>query len=123
MTLLKTSLPTLRFGSRWSSSKINITSELSSGRAESAAELRQPALFCSRLANALSRPAWRAPCVALLNHIHQRADIEVVSLTSSLWDRGWELYCDRRDKAWSLTDCISFLVMQDGGLTNALTAD
>ena len=29
----------------------------------------------------------------------------------------------RPDKAWSLTDCISFLVMEDNGLTEALTAD
>ena len=27
------------------------------------------------------------------------------------------------DKDWSLTDCVSFLVMQDRRLTEALTAD
>jgi uncharacterized protein len=29
----------------------------------------------------------------------------------------------RPDKDWFLTDCISFVVMQDEGLTDALTAD
>jgi len=29
----------------------------------------------------------------------------------------------RRDKGWSLTDCISFLAMQRHGLAEALTAD
>jgi uncharacterized protein len=29
----------------------------------------------------------------------------------------------RRDKEWSLTDCISFVVMKERGLTEALTAD
>lgn len=30
---------------------------------------------------------------------------------------------ERPDKDWSLTDCISFLVMKDFGLTDAFTAD
>ena len=29
----------------------------------------------------------------------------------------------RPDKGWSLTDCASFLVMQEAGLTDALTTD
>jgi len=27
------------------------------------------------------------------------------------------------DKEWGMTDCISFIVMEDHGLTDALTAD
>jgi hypothetical protein len=38
-------------------------------------------------------------------------------------DRGLALYAARPDKEWSLTDCVSFLVMQDHGVTEALTAD
>ena len=33
------------------------------------------------------------------------------------------LFAKRPDKEWSLTDCISFIVMQEYGLTEALTAD
>ena len=33
------------------------------------------------------------------------------------------LYSRRPDKEWSLTDCISFVVMSDEGLTEALTGD
>jgi predicted nucleic acid-binding protein len=33
------------------------------------------------------------------------------------------LYLSRSDKTWGLTDCISFLVMADQGLSEALTAD
>jgi len=33
------------------------------------------------------------------------------------------LYQNRPDKNWSLTDCISFVVMQEHGITEALTAD
>ena len=74
-------------------------------------------------ANMLSRPAWRAVGVALMNRLQQRPDVDVVLLSGDLWQRGWTLFSSRPDKAWSLTDCISFLVMQDRGLTAALTAD
>lgn len=33
------------------------------------------------------------------------------------------LYQSRSDKTWGLTDCISFVVMQQHNLTDALTAD
>jgi uncharacterized protein len=33
------------------------------------------------------------------------------------------LYGRRPDKAWSLTDCISFEVMTERGITEALTSD
>jgi hypothetical protein len=36
-------------------------------------------------------------------------------------DRGLALCADRPDKGWSLTDCISFVVMQDASLAEALT--
>ncbi|MFO0851905.1 MAG: PIN domain-containing protein [Gemmataceae bacterium] len=74
-------------------------------------------------ANTLSRPAWRAHGIALIEHLRQRPDVDIVPFTTDLWDRGWELYRTRPDKGWSLTDCVSFLVMQDNGLTDALTAD
>ena len=34
-----------------------------------------------------------------------------------------DLYDSRNDKQWSLTDCISFVVMQDYEITDALTGD
>jgi predicted nucleic acid-binding protein len=40
-----------------------------------------------------------------------------------LYRRGLELYGRRGDKRWSLTDCISFVVMEDEGLREALTGD
>lgn len=37
--------------------------------------------------------------------------------------QGIELYSQRPDKNWSLTDCISFQVMKSFGITEALTGD
>ena len=47
----------------------------------------------------------------------------VISLDSRLLDRGLGLMASRADKDWSLTDCISFVVMQEKGIEAALTAD
>jgi predicted nucleic acid-binding protein len=74
-------------------------------------------------ANALARPAWRQHAVALIDYLQERPAVDVVPLSQELWERGWDLYRNRPDKAWSLTDCISFLVMQDSSLVDAMTAD
>ena len=54
-----------------------------------------------------------------------RADLRttVVAGDSELFERGFDLFARRPDKNWSLTDCISFVVMRDFGLEKALTAD
>lgn len=48
---------------------------------------------------------------------------KVVALSDPLVERSLSLYSERSDKEWSLTDCISFVVMADEGLTEALTGD
>ena len=54
-----------------------------------------------------------------------RADRRVRTLAAdqSLLDRAIELYQRRPDKDWSLTDCTSFVVMEEEGITDALTGD
>ncbi|RIK82479.1 MAG: PIN domain-containing protein [Planctomycetota bacterium] len=52
------------------------------------------------------------------------ADPSMAVLAESHWlDRGVALFGSRADKAWTLTDCISFAVMSERGITSALTAD
>ena len=59
----------------------------------------------------------------LIRHVLNSPDFEVVSARPDLFDRGLQLHSRRSDKAWSLTDCISFIVMTERGLTEALTGD
>jgi len=49
--------------------------------------------------------------------------IKIIPVDTSLLRRGLEFYSSRKDKEWGLTDCISFVVMKDENLTDALTAD
>jgi uncharacterized protein len=74
-------------------------------------------------ANTFSRPDWRDKAIALINHVRARDDVEVLSCAGTIWDQGWQLFSNRLDKSWSLTDCISFEVMRERGLSDALAAD
>jgi uncharacterized protein len=51
------------------------------------------------------------------------ANVEVVSLDMRLYEEGAYLYASRPDKEWSLTDCISFVVMERESIVGALTGD
>lgn len=54
-----------------------------------------------------------------------RADdkVKITALDMALYQEGITLYQQRPDKKWSLTDCISFIVMRREGITEALTGD
>ena len=47
----------------------------------------------------------------------------ILPFSEDSFDWGRILFAARKDKDWSLTDCISFVVMQEHGITDALTAD
>ena len=53
------------------------------------------------------------------------ADVQtaVVRADRTPFEAGLQLYAQRPDKDWSLTDCISFVVMRENGLAEALTGD
>ena len=75
------------------------------------------------IGNALSRQRFRQQAVTLLNYLESEPSVEIVQITESLYQRALSLFQDRPDKDWGLTDCLSFIVMQDYGLTDALTSD
>lgn len=75
------------------------------------------------LGNACARAEDHADYLALLAGIRASPRTRIVPLDSGLWQRGLDLFAARPDKNWSLTDCISFVVMTDEGLTEALTGD
>jgi predicted nucleic acid-binding protein len=47
----------------------------------------------------------------------------VVPAGTQLFRRARDLFRQRPDKQWGITDCISFVVMQEHGISEALTAD
>ena len=75
------------------------------------------------LADALCLPHQRNEVLALFNLVATDPAFQLVHASGELIERGRKFYRDRPDKAWPLTDCISFIVMQDHGVSRALTAD
>jgi predicted nucleic acid-binding protein len=75
------------------------------------------------IGNALVRARYRESAVQLLAAIEADLDITVVALTDELFARAFRLFVSRPDKEWGMTDCVSFVVMTDRGLSEALTAD
>ncbi|MCP4699009.1 MAG: type II toxin-antitoxin system VapC family toxin [Gammaproteobacteria bacterium] len=49
--------------------------------------------------------------------------MRVVSVDTVLFHKALTLYRERGDKDWGLTDCISFVVMREQELTEAMTTD
>jgi predicted nucleic acid-binding protein len=50
-------------------------------------------------------------------------NITVVPQTRELFEAAFSRYTERVDKEWSLTDCISMLVMERNGIAGVLTHD
>ena len=72
---------------------------------------------------ALRAPNQRRIAVRIWDDLHNDPRCHVVSLSAALLKRGMELFRNRPDKAWSLADCASFVVMADHHLAEALTCD
>ena len=75
------------------------------------------------LGNALSAVRQRKLFFRLVLHLRSHPNVRIITASRDLLDRGFQLFSSRVDKAWSLTDCTSFVVMQEEGLTDALTTD
>ncbi len=72
--------------------------------------------------NSLAR-AFRSRAFEIINYLQTSDDVKVVRVTSTLFDDGFTLYRTHRDKEWGLVDCISFVVMRQAGIDEALTFD
>jgi len=75
------------------------------------------------IGNALSRQRYRAAAAALLQSLEADPKVEIVPLSAEVYADAFRLFRDRTDKEWGLTDCISFVVMKQRGIPEALTAD
>jgi predicted nucleic acid-binding protein len=75
------------------------------------------------LGDALARPRDRPGFLAVQRAVRHDRNFLVVPVSGELLRQGLTLYEARMDKEWSLTDCISFVVMRDEHLTEALTGD
>lgn len=73
--------------------------------------------------NAYSKAVDRRKAHEIVARVRSGSDCELVVANSELFEAGLQLHAVRTDKDWSLTDCISFILMQRRGITRGLTYD
>ena len=61
--------------------------------------------------------------VELVNGLKSAPRVEIIPGSHHTFETGLALFVERPDKEWSLTDCISFALMREMGITDALTYD
>jgi len=72
---------------------------------------------------ALAKLTYRLAAIKLIDGLRSDSKVEIVLLDNKLFDAGYQLFRKRPDKEWSLTDCISFIIMQEQHISQALAAD
>jgi len=77
----------------------------------------------TELGDALAAVESRGSFLAMLDTLRSDRMVTIVEQASQVFEAGVQLYRSRPDKNWSLTDCTSFVVMKERGITEALTAD
>lgn len=77
----------------------------------------------TELANSLAKHDTRAGFLNTLDALASNPMVVVLGHDERLYDAGIELYRARPDNDWSLTDCVSFVVMKERGISDALTGD
>ena len=70
-----------------------------------------------------SRGQQRSVVLNFIETIRSDDWVEIVHIDESLDEKAWQLLANRLDKEWSLVDAASFVVMEERGMTEALTAD
>jgi predicted nucleic acid-binding protein len=75
------------------------------------------------IGNALSRIVYRKTTVEILNSLELDDNVTVLPLTEELYQSALNLYSSRMDKEWGMIDCVSFIVMKQVYVTEALTSD
>lgn len=72
--------------------------------------------------NALAK-RFRTEVIDIIDQFQNSADVEIVRLDPEIFEAGFHLFKQHKDKTWGLVDCISFVVMRERGMTDALTFD
>jgi uncharacterized protein len=77
----------------------------------------------TEVADAMAERSKRQLFLRLYRTLTTNPQIRIVKSDPSLFERGITRFSLRPDKEWSLTDCISFVVMDDFAISEALTGD
>ena len=77
----------------------------------------------TEVANALARPPLRYTAIRFLDAVLSSRRVTSLPVDRHLFARGWQLYKDRPDKEWGLTDCIGSIAMAEEEIREAFVYD
>lgn len=79
-------------------------------------------VLCELGALMCSAPA-RSAFVSAVRKLQASRKVEIVIASHELFEAGVDLFHKRPDKDWSLVDCISFVLMRERNIAEALSTD
>jgi uncharacterized protein len=68
-------------------------------------------------------PVKRIQTARFVRSLRSSRSTTVLPASPALFEEALQLYEQRPDKGWSITDCASFVLMRQHGLVSALTGD
>ena len=80
-------------------------------------------LILIEVADTLSRVGHRREATRIRDGLLASDRVEVVQVTPEHERLAWEKFRSHRDKEWGMTDCVSFVVMEERDCRDAFTAD
>ena len=82
-------------------------------------------MVLAELLNGVSRLGEYHRNLATTEVTRLRSDpnVDIISQSEDQFRDAFDYYRSRPDQRWGLTDCASFMVMRERGITHALTAD
>ncbi len=66
---------------------------------------------------------FKTQAIEIINHFYSSPEVTIVHLNPVLLKQGLKIYQSYQDKTWGLMDCVSFVVMREMKITDALTFD
>jgi len=66
---------------------------------------------------------FRDLATGLIQDLRSHANTTIIPQTSQQFEQAFILYTQRKDKQWSHTDCVSFNIMEENGIAEALAYD
>ncbi len=66
---------------------------------------------------------FHSKAVQVGSNLLRSPSVEIIHVDEALFYEGWAYFQKYQDKQYSLTDCISFVVMQQRGISAALAFD
>ncbi len=74
------------------------------------------------IGNAMAKK-FKQEAIKIIETFQDSDAVRIVEFNFTLFEKAFEMYKKYNDKTWGIVDCLSFIVMQENNVVNALTSD